>query len=623
MMLNFNKITLHNFGSYNHAEIDLREKGFCSVTGENRHKEDNAKSNGSGKSFIWSGICFALTGQTIQGLKSDLKNIYNDEPDAYVELDFSFDKDDYVIKRVIAPKSDLKIEKNEVDVSGKGIRESEAALHDLLPDVTQDLIASTILIGQGMPNKFSSFKPSGRKELLEKLTKSDYMIADVKARIEARKEFLSAKERELSDSFIALNTKHASAIAALEQAKVKKNSAIKPDFDAIMAKAEKNLLENKEIYDKLTAELAAKETEAEKENAKLLELTTNKANQKTHLAESYREAIAEPQKHKIEEETKKSLAESKLRALKKTPDICPTCGQKMPNSEHFKAERMKIEQEIASSAQKIKELTTTLDQAKKKNDEYSRQINESFDANIAKSNSDKAKIAAEVAGIKSKLSALTQQCESLRQEKQRAELNKLSWDREQADLDATINRLDGDRKKFDEEMKTTQSAKGDIDDRLSVVKQLETLTKRDFRGYILTDIIRYLDKKAKDFSEIVFGHRGIEIALHGNDLDIEFAGKSFDNLSGGEKTRVDLIIQFAIRELLITYLNASSNILVLDEVTDFLDKTSCDAVMRLIEAEMRSVESVFIISHHADELNIPIDSELHVVKSEDGISRIA
>lgn len=622
-MLNFNKITLHNFGSYNHAEIDLREKGFCSVTGENKHVEDNAKSNGSGKSFIWSGICFALTGQTIQGLKSDLKNIYNDEPDSYVELDFDFDKDNYVIKRVIAPKTDLKIEKNEVDVSGKGIRESEAALHDLLPDVTQELIASTILIGQGMPNKFSSFKPSGRKELLEKLTKSDYMIADVKARIESRKEFLSLKERELSDSAIAIRTKYASAAANLAQAKERKNSAVKPDFDEVIKQAEEKLRGIDADSEKLNFELAEKERKVENENANLLKLTTGKANQRALLAENYSQAIAEPQKSKIAEETKKSMAESRLKALQKTPDICPTCGQRMPNAEHFKAEREKIEGEIAESAERIKKLSETLDDLQKKNAAYAKQINDGFDSDISESSARKAALSAEAIGIKKRLTDLSRQSEELKQNIQRAELNRLSWDKEQLELAARIAQLETETKKLDDDAKEIQKAKDDIDERLAVIRQLETLTKRDFRGYILADIIKYLDKKAKDFAEIVFGHKNIEIALHGNDLDIEFAGKSFDNLSGGEKTRVDLIIQFAIRELLITYLNASSNILVLDEVTDFLDKTSCDAVMKLIEAEMRSVESVFIISHHAEELNIPIDSELHVVKGEDGISRIA
>ena len=41
----------------------------------NNYKKDNALSNGSGKSFLWSGICYALTGETISGLRSNLKNM--------------------------------------------------------------------------------------------------------------------------------------------------------------------------------------------------------------------------------------------------------------------------------------------------------------------------------------------------------------------------------------------------------------------------------------------------------------------------------------------------------------------------------------------------------------------
>ena len=72
--------------------------------------------------------------------------------------------------------------------------------------------------------------------------------------------------------------------------------------------------------------------------------------------------------------------------------------------------------------------------------------------------------------------------------------------------------------------------------------------------------------------------------------------------------------------MLQTYLGFNSNILVLDEITDFLDKTSCKAVMKLLSKELLTIESVFIISHHSEELELPIDSNLNVVKDSEGIS---
>ena len=48
-----------------------------------------------------------------------------------------------------------------------------------------------MILGQGMPNKFTNNTPSGRKELLEKLSKSDFMIEDIKNKLSARKNELS------------------------------------------------------------------------------------------------------------------------------------------------------------------------------------------------------------------------------------------------------------------------------------------------------------------------------------------------------------------------------------------------------------------------------------------------
>jgi DNA repair exonuclease SbcCD ATPase subunit len=163
-MIQFKKIVLHNFGSYSHSEIDLQNRGFCLISGQNNCAKDNALSNGAGKSMAFNAICYALTGETLNGVKTNLKNINVEEPDSYVQLEFIYQKDLYSICRTVAPKSDLKITRNDIDLNGKGIRESEKKLQELLPELSKDFIASTLLLGQGMPNKFSSFSPSGRKD---------------------------------------------------------------------------------------------------------------------------------------------------------------------------------------------------------------------------------------------------------------------------------------------------------------------------------------------------------------------------------------------------------------------------------------------------------------------------
>lgn len=52
MIVKFKKLYIHNFLSFGNAEIDLDDSGYIFIRGMNE-SDDNAKSNGSGKSSIW------------------------------------------------------------------------------------------------------------------------------------------------------------------------------------------------------------------------------------------------------------------------------------------------------------------------------------------------------------------------------------------------------------------------------------------------------------------------------------------------------------------------------------------------------------------------------------------
>ena len=165
--------------------------------------------------------------------------------------------------------------------------------------------------------------------------------------------------------------------------------------------------------------------------------------------------------------------------------------------------------------------------------------------------------------------------------------------------------------------------RSEYSDKISIDNKLSTLIKRDFRGFLLSNVISFIDKKAKEYSVDIFGHDQIEFTLDGNNIDITFLNKSFDNLSGGEKQKIDLIIQFAIRDMMTQYLDFSSNILVLDEIFDQLDVVGCTNVLNLISTKLNDIESMFIISHRSDELAIPYDCEMNVIKDETGISKVS
>ena len=619
-MIQFKKIIVHNFGSYGHSELELQNRGFCLVSGQNNYLKDNAMSNGSGKSFLWSAICFALTGETINGIKSNLKNINVEDTECYVQLEFLYNKDLFYITRTVTPKSDLKIFKNDIDLSGKGIRESEKKLQELLPELTKDLIASTIIIGQGMPNKFSSFSPSGRKDLLEKLTKSDFMIDDLKTRIQARQQELTIKVREFEDSLLVNKSQLNNYLDRLDRLKKTIENQQRPDFDTLIKEQSDKTFALQQNLTASENSLVALEANVEALNSRLLGISDEKAKVSAEELTAYNASYTELSSKKTKLDADIENLKREIAKLKSITDTCPTCGQHLPNVN--KPDTSQLELQLNEYVTALANANIEIVNCNNKHKDYVEQINAAFNGEITELNSS-------IEQAKNELNMQRQihnQAIAMLEEAKNS-YNKLVYDKqnwnsfvqkqqnELAELEAEISKLTN-------LIAITSLSKEDLDQRIAVVKKMDSLIRRDFRGYLLTNIISYIDNKAKDYCNTVFGTKELSLSLNGNALEITYCGKAFDGLSGGEKQRVDLIIQLAIRDLLTSYLDLSANILVLDEITDFLDKRSCKAVMQLLEKELQTVESVFIISHHAEELEIPIDSEVRVIKNKQGISEL-
>ena len=619
-MIQFKKVIIHNFGSYGHVELELQNRGFCLVSGQNNYIKDNALSNGSGKSMLWSAICYALTGETINGIKNNLKNVNIDEPDCWVQLDFLYNKDLFSLIRTITPKSDLKVFKNDIDLSGKGIRESEKKLQELLPELTKDLIASTIIIGQGMPNKFSSFSPSGRKELLEKLTKSDFMIEDIKTRIASRQQDLASKVREYEDSLLTNRTQLNGYVTNLERLKQTLSNQQRPDFDGLLAQQIEKINQLSAQQTFYETEIKLVENKLEVMNADLLKITNEKAQVSSEELAAYTNKCTELNTDKNKIMLEISALKKEIDTLKAIKDTCPTCGQHLPNV--HKPDTSVQEATLLAKRSDLGAVLDKISECDTQHKKYLEQIENSFKQELEQLTTAMSSNKSYLQNTKNSYNACVANLAVEQNSYDKLVYDKQNWDKFIKKQQDEICALEADIARLTNLIAITSLAKEDYDQRIAIIKKMDMLTKRDFRGYLLTNIINYIDNKAKDYCSVVFGTRELTVEINGNALDITYCGKVFDGLSGGEKQRVDLILQLAIRDLLTSYLGLSANILVLDEITDFLDKKSCQAVMQLLEKELHTTESVFIISHHAEELELPVDSEIRVIKNEFGISEL-
>ena len=362
----------------------------------------------------------------------------------------------------------------------------------------------------------------------------------------------------------------------------------------------------------------AKDEELEEVNKEWLKLLEDKNKALTALSENYQQAIDPVKLEKTKAVASINLLEAEIKRLQSITDVCPTCGQKIPGKEKPSTEKQ--EAEVKSLRESLGPINDRITEIENKNTAYKNEINNQTSAKETELTTKLARLKRERNGLIDQINDNTQ---SYNLEKEK--YNKLIYERD--NWDKHFDKVKADLASYQQEetqltnLNTiTTNEKYNLLERQAVLRKMETLTKRDFRGYILVNVINYIDTCAKNYSDIVFGTRDLNVYLDDNALDISYCGKLIDCLSGGEKQRVDLILQLALRDLLCKYFNFSSNILVLDEITDFLDKKACDAVITLLSSALQDVESVFIISHHIDELNIPVDSELKVIKDENGIS---
>ena len=619
MHINFRKLTLHNFLSFGHSTIEFEDDGFIRVTGINENPDDLAVSNGSGKSSLWEAIVWALTGDTIRGTKQ-VANIYG-EDGTYVELEFDIDSNHYNILRSKDHKeykTNIRIMIDGKDCSGKGIRDSEKLLTQYLPDITSSLLGSVIILGQGLPQKFTNNSPSGRKEVLEKLSKSDFMIEDLKSRVTKRRMDLHKTIREIEDTILASNTTKNYLNEQIQVSQKALESLDGSDLQRQLNNAQSEL----SVYQA--------EKESAQSSADVTQQSINDINQQLqHIAESKHQHELEVEDEYKERLTEAEFTASRLNAernskareitrIENIKDICPTCGQKLPDV--HKPDTTELRNELAQLEVEYKSAEEARQELKKEQDTKLSLISSDFVTKKLELTSSLAEAVKLSEGYRAAVRDADLKINLGNSKVAELQLLLAQLETTIQNYQQTIENNSIKIRELDEQLMYNNSEKDLQQAHLDVVNKFETALKRDFRGFLLSTIIEYIQSRAKIYSEVIFETDKVGFCLDGNNIDITYLEKAYENLSGGEKQKIDLIIQFSIRDMLCNHLGFTSNILVLDEVFDGLDMIGCQRVLDVISS-LNDIKNIFIVTHRKD-LSIPTDKEIVVVKSASGISEI-
>ena len=616
MNLIFKYLKLQNFMSFTNAEISLDNNGFVLISGVNKDVNDNASSNGSGKTSLCSAICWALTNETIAGISTGVKKL-NSVNDTIVELDFKCDNNDYKIIRSRGDnKANLKVYINGEDKSGKGLKESEEILKSLLPDLTNEIIRNVIIFGQNLPDKFTNNTPSKRKELLEHLTKSDFMIEQIKEAISSRQVHLQQQLQELDSKIVLENTLINQTNINIKNYTSKLNELTNKDITREIKEVEQNLTDKSEQQKQLQEQL----DEACKLNVHYKEqLNSFKNELSQQLLEIKQKELIEVGELKNSFYDKcielKSI-DAKISELESIKDICPTCGQKLPNvkkvdTTELRTKHIVLNQEINNLQELIYNSTDKFANSKKSLEKSFETKTASLVTAIEKTHVDESDLREKVNSLNSDIFKLQQELSVLKgQEQHKQQL---------------IEEYNNNLKEQYQNISNSQVNLSILNEKIAnnklhteVVNKINTLVKRDFRGVLLQDIINYINLKIKEYSKIVFNNEQLDFILEGNNINIYYLTKPFENLSGGEQQKINIIIQLAIRNMLCEYLNFSCNCLFLDEIFDNLDSVGCKTVLDLISSELEDLDSIYIISHNKDNLQIPYDNEIIVEKTKEG-----
>lgn len=607
--------------SFGCDEVDLSSPGFTLVSGMNKNLEDSASSNGSGKSSIWEAIAWVLTGNTIRGCKNVSNSNGNDG--ALVELTCKVDGKEYIITRTkdhSKLKSSLKILIDGVDKSGKGIRDSEKLLAEYLPEVTSSLIGSVIILGQGLPQRFTSNTPSGRKEVLEKLSNSDFMIEDIKNRINQRIIKFNQDRKEEEQALIKHTTQKEMCEKSNKQIEDKLNglqdisqltSALRTIKDCIT-----KVSDDKNSIDEEVTKL---QQTRYAENDTLLALMSKKTSEVEKITSEYSDTLNDLTEQINEQKGKIAVIKSEISRKESVTDVCPTCGQKLqgvekPDTTKDKSDLMNAKNLLSqledAHAHYKNEVTDKITKCKKEFDDEiskSKAALQLLDCNLNVVTNEQKSKENELHAYLIRENSIENQIESHDMQKQELETQLQSNNKEIDDLSAKIL--------------YNNNVIEDINSHLTVLNKFNTIIKRDFRGILLGNVIDFLNIKSKEYCKDVFNHSNIEFALDGNNVSITINGKEYEQLSGGEKQKIDIIIQLAIRDMLCKYMDFSSNIFVLDEIFDNLDEAGSEKILNLISKRLEDVSSIYIVTHHSS-IQIPVDQELLIVKDSNGISRI-
>ena len=548
-MINFKKIKWKNFLSTGNqwTEIDFQKSATNLILG----------TNGAGKSTVLDALTFSLFNKPFRKInKPQLVNTTN-ERDCVVEIEFSVNNKDYLVRRGIKPNV-FDIEVNGVALHKEADdRANQRILEENILKVNYKSFTQIVILGSTNFVPFMQLNSANRREVIEDLL-------DIRI-FSAMNGLLKDKMRNLKEQIKSTD---------LKKENLKDKVKMQKDFiEELENRGNANINSNKEKITKLDGELVV----YMKDNAVLEEDIYKYTKEQEEVVGAGDKLVKlNNLKGKLSQKVGTITKEHKFFTEN---TVCPTCTQEI--EEDFRLNRITDAQNKAKELQKGYQ---ELEEAIKFEKERERQFT-ALSKEIIKLNN-------EISQNNTRINLNQRQIRDLEHEIQTIANQLQNRNTEHEKLDE----YEGNLQKAFEELTKRKEQMLHYEFSYSLLKDDGVKTKiiKKYLPFINQQVNRYL--RMMDFY----------INFH---LDEEFNETvkspihedfSYSSFSEGEKMRIDLSLLFTWREVARLKNSVNTNLLIMDEVFDSsLDGFGTDEFLKIIRFVIKDA-NIFVISHKID-----------------------
>ena len=548
-------------------EIDFLEKNTNLIIG----------TNGSGKSTMLDALTFALFNKPFRKInKSQLMNTVN-ERDCLVELEFSVNSRDYVVRRGMKPNIfDIEVNGNMMHRQADD-RSNQKILEENILKVNYKSFTQIVILGSSTFVPFMQLSGSNRRDVIEDLLDIrifSAMNSLIKDKIRVKKEkirSLDLKKDNLKDKMTMQNN----FIKELEERGKNDITTSKDKINGLITENDKYVTTNEALEDEVSDLVKTQEkmTGAGKKLLKLNNLKGKLSNKVTTLTKEHK--------------------------FFKDNVSCPTCTQ--PIEEEFRLNRIT---DVQTKAKELKKGYKDLEETIKKEQDRERQFQQ-LSKEITKLNND------------------------ISQNNTRISFNQRQIRDLESEIQITTEQFKNRNTEHEKLKEFKDNLKNTIDE-LSVHR--EDINHHDFAYSLLKDdgVKTKIIKKYLPFiNQQVNRYLQLMDFYINFTLDEEFRETvkspihedfSYASFSEGEKMRIDLALLFTWREVARVKNSVNTNLLIMDEVFDSsLDGFGTDEFLKIIRYIIKGA-NIFVISHKSD-LNDKFENVIQFDKIK-GFSKI-